>query len=364
MKRTFIPILLLTLLLTSVVAACGANDVQEQVSGDGQDEEVDETTEENEPDEGEGEEASEISGSLSFYTSQPDEDAEALVKGFNDQYPDVDVSIFRSGTEEVISRLLAENEAGSVQADVLLVADAVTFEGLKEDDLLMSYESPEIDGIPDEFIDPEFTYTGTKIMATILAINTNIVEENPTSWSALISEEAEGEVIMPSPIYSGAAAYNAGVFSRTDEFGWDFFEELHENEATVVQGNGGVLQSVAGGEHAYGMVVDFIVANAKEEGSPIDLVYPEEGVPVITEPIGIMEGTQNEESAKAFVDFVLSEEGQALSVDIGYTPIREGIEPPPGLRSVDELNVLSSDLADLLETRDSDKERFRNIFGD
>ncbi len=44
-----------------------------------------------------------VSGELNFYTSQPDADAEKLVSAFNEQYPDVNVRVFRYGTEEVIS---------------------------------------------------------------------------------------------------------------------------------------------------------------------------------------------------------------------------------------------------------------------
>ncbi|WP_158736006.1 ABC transporter substrate-binding protein [Alteribacillus sp. YIM 98480] len=307
-----------------------------------------------------GEEAN-ISGTLSFYTSQPDEDANALVSAFNEQYPEVEVDIFRSGTEEVISKVQAENQAGDIQADVMLVADAVTFESLKEQELLLPYDSEESEGISEEFIDPENTYYGTKIMATILAVNTNEVDSIPNSWDVLASEEAHEKAIMPSPLYSGAAAYNVGVMSRKDGFGWKYFENLKENGMTVVQGNGGVLQEVAAGEKSYGMVVDFIVARAKAEGSPIELVYPSEGVPVITEPIGIMEETDNEEAAKAFVDFVLSEKGQEVSAEFGYTPIKEGIEVPEGLKSINEFDVLSHDVAELLETREEDKQKFEQI---
>lgn len=77
------------------------------------------------------EQKKEVSGELNFYTSQPDEDAQRLVTAFNEKYPDVKVNTFRSGTEEVIAKLQAEKEAGNIQADVLLVADAVTFESLK-----------------------------------------------------------------------------------------------------------------------------------------------------------------------------------------------------------------------------------------
>ncbi|SDH94573.1 iron(III) transport system substrate-binding protein [Alteribacillus persepolensis] len=302
-----------------------------------------------------------VSGDLHFYTSQPDEDADRLVSAFNEKYPEVNVNTFRSGTEEVISKVQAENQAGDIQADVMLVADSVTFERLKQQDLLMSYESEEKTGIPEEFIDADHTYYGTKIMATILAVNTNQVDEMPSSWDVLTSEKAKEEAVMPSPLYSGAAAYNVGVMSRQEAFGWDYFEQLHENDITIVQGNGGVLQEVAAGEKSYGMVVDFIVARAKQEGSPVELVYPEEGVPVITEPIGIMNETENEEAAKAFVDFVLSEKGQNVSAEVGYTPIKEGVDAPEGLKTSGAFQILSHNEAELLETREEDKQRFSDM---
>ncbi|QGH33801.1 extracellular solute-binding protein [Gracilibacillus salitolerans] len=304
----------------------------------------------------------EISGELSFYTSQPDADAEQLVEAFNEQYPDVTVSIYRSGTEEVISKVQAESQAGDVQADVLLVADAVTFESLKEQDMLLSYESSELEAIPDRFIDPDHMYTGTKVMSTAMVVNTEKVTDMPTSWNALT--EAGDNVAMPSPLYSGAAAYNLGVFTRNDNFGWEYYEALQANNPTVTQGNGAVLKAVAAGEVDYGMVVDFIVARAEAEGSPVTLVYPEEGVPVITEPIGIMKDPENEEAAKAFVDFVLSEKGQQLAKDIGYTPIREGVEAPEGLKTIDEMEVLEADINELYQARDEDKQKFSELFGE
>ncbi|MEK3990176.1 ABC transporter substrate-binding protein [Robertmurraya sp. FSL R5-0851] len=309
------------------------------------------------------ESAAAIEGDLSFYTSQPDEDAQKLVDAFTQKYPDVTVQTYRSGTEEVVSKIKAEQKAGDIQADVLLVADSVTFEDLKEDDLLLEYKSEELSEIPSNLVDPDGMYAGTKVMATALVANTANVSEMPDSWDVLTDESSKGETIMPSPFYSGAAAYNLGVFTRNETFGWDYFKSLKENDMTVTKGNGAVLQAVAGGEKSYGMVVDFIVARAKAEGSPVELIYPKEGVPVITEPIGIMKDAENEAAAKAFVDFVLSEEGQELAAEIGYTPIRKGVEAPEGLQTIDEMNVMDADISELYQAREDDKKEFETIFG-
>ncbi|AOZ93709.1 ABC transporter substrate-binding protein [Paenibacillus crassostreae] len=304
-----------------------------------------------------------ISGQLSFYTSQPEEDATKLVQAFNKKYPDVSVETFRSGTEEVTAKLQAEKQAGQVQADVLLLADAVTFESLKSQNLLAAYKSPEREQIADELMDSDGMYTGTKVIATIIAANTDKVSTLPTSWQILTTEEAKDAAIMPSPLYSGAAAYNIGVFSRTDGFGWEFIEKLKVNNMSVIKGNGAVLKSVASGEKNYGIVVDYMVAREKAKGSPIDLSYPEEGVPIITEPIGIIENTDNIDAAKAFVDFVLSEDGQKLAAEIGYTPVREGVAPPEGLKGISDLTLLSGDIAILTNEREADKKQFTELFG-
>lgn len=307
--------------------------------------------------------APKVEGTLSFYTSQPDTDAAALIEGFTKKYPDVKVELFRSGTEEVVSRLQAEAKAGQVKADVLLVADAPTFASLKKQDLLLPYSSPEAADIPAEWKDADGAYTGTKVMATVLAVNTSKVKTLPDSWKALTSPEAAGKAIMPSPLYSGAAAYNVGVMTRQADFGWDYIQGLKKNEMTVIKGNGAVLKSVAGGEKDYGMIVDYLVARAKAEGSPVEMVYPGEGVPVITEPIGILKASQHQEAAKAFVDFVLSEDGQKLAASLGYTPIRKGVAAPEGLKSIDQIKVMSADTGELEAAREADKKKFGEMMG-
>jgi len=109
-----------------------------------------------------------VTGSILLYTSMPDADAARLIEAFEGAHPGITVEVFRSGTEEVISRLYAEYEGGQILADVLLVADVVTFERLKQDGLLMAYQSPEHVNIDSEFIDPDFMFTGTKAISSLL----------------------------------------------------------------------------------------------------------------------------------------------------------------------------------------------------
>jgi len=303
-----------------------------------------------------------LEGDLTVYTSQPEADIQALVEVFNESYPDVNVEIFRSGTEEVVSKVLAEKETNSLQADVILVADAATFESLKKENLLMSYESKELDGINSEFYDADHTYTGTKIISTGIIVNKDVIKLEIISLADLLKSEIKDELIMPSPLYSGAAAYNLGVITRTKGLGWEFYEGIKDNGVTVGKGNGTVQTAVLAGEKGCGIIVDYMALRAKAEGAPVEFIYPSEGSLIVTEPIGIINGTKQEDNAKAFVDFILSKDGQEATSEIGYTPIKSGIKAPKGFKAADEIKNLTFDIKTLVETREADKEAFAKMF--
>lgn len=304
------------------------------------------------------------SGVLRLYTSQPDADAAITKAAFEAAHPGVRVEIFRSGTEQVIARFLLEAEAGAPQADVLLVADAPTFELLKSRNLLEAYpQAISASAIAAGYADPEGYYYGTKILATLIAYNTNMVTNPARTWAELAALPS-GSIVMPSPSYSGAAAYNLGVMTRDSRIGWAWFETLAQKDVFLTQGNGAVLRTVANGERPYGIVVDFLPIRAALQGSPVGVVYPGEGVPVITEPVGIVKGTPNLQAARAFVDFLLSVEGQRVAVGMGYMPLRADVAPPAGFPALADLQQLTAPAAALAATRDADKERFGNLFGE
>ena len=83
--------------------------------------------------------ATAASGKLVIYTSQPNKDAQQTVDAFNAVHPNVEVEWIRDGTTKVMAKLRAEMAAGTPNPDVLLIADAVTMEGLKRDGRLMAY---------------------------------------------------------------------------------------------------------------------------------------------------------------------------------------------------------------------------------
>ena len=160
-------------------------------------------------------------GTLTLYTSQPEADAAKTVDAFKKAYPDVQVNIYRSGTSDILTKLAAEFAAGSPQPDVLLIADAVSMELLKKDDHLQAYPEAKLDGIDPASYDKDKTYFGSKLITTGIAYNTQAAEK-PEHWADLAKPEYKDGLVMPSPLYSGAAAYMLSGFVSDSNYGWDF----------------------------------------------------------------------------------------------------------------------------------------------
>jgi iron(III) transport system substrate-binding protein len=299
---------------------------------------------------------------LVLYTSQPNEDAQATVDGFMAANPDIKVDWVRDGTPKIMAKLQAEIEAGNPVADVLLIADTVTLERLKEAGKLMAYKSPEAANYDASLFDADGYYYSTKLITTGIVYNTSAALK-PTSWKDLTKPEAKGLVTMPSPLTSGAALIHAQTLAGVDGLGWDFYKDLAGNGATAAGGNGAILKAVASGEKAYGVIVDYMPIREKAKGAPVEFVFPAEGVSAVTEPVGILSTAKNAEAAKKFVDYVLSEKGQEGFLKLGYIPARNGMKVPEGFPARDTIKVLPINAATALKSTDADLKTFSGIYG-
>lgn len=301
----------------------------------------------------------EASGPITLYTSEPQEKIDEVIAAFNEEHPDVTVEVFRAGTGDLNARIASELETGEVAADVLLAADAPTFEGYKEQDLLAEYTPAEADGLLEEVVDPDGFYVGTRIIPTVIAYNTGAIDTPPGSWQELTDEQYSGQLVMPNPDVSGAAAYNAAVWMLTDSLGEDWIRALGENDVLVAESNGPTSQAIADGSRPVGVVVDYLVRDLAAAGSPIEATYPSEGVPYIAQPVGIFASTDHEGGAQAFVDFLVSEQGQSLAVEQNYLPVREDVGTPDGAPAMADLTLLDVPLEQVQAEQDAAVQLFK-----
>jgi hypothetical protein len=85
----------------------------------------------------------------------------------------------------------------------------------------------------------------------------------------------------------------------------------------------GVPDAVNSGQYGIGIVIDFFGLSAKASGFPVEFIYPTVTT-IVPANVGIIAKARNQKAAEAFVEFLLSDEGQQILLDpkIQRLPVR------------------------------------------
>ncbi len=300
---------------------------------------------------------------LTLYTSVPKLIVESIKADFEKANPDIEISLYRSGSSKVVAKLTTEITSGKVSADVLWIADPSFFVYLKEKGLLLKYNSSELEKVPGKFKDPDNYFFGLRAIVPVITYNTNLVkpEDAPKKWTDLLDKKFKKNVIMPSPLYSGSNL--VWLYAMTEKYGWKFIEDLSKTGVTVCNSNSISLKSVASGSYKVGVTLDYKVRAAMRKGSPVNIVYPEDGNVIVISPVAIFKTSKVQDAAKRFVDFIASKEGQEILVKNDIIPVRSDVKPPEG---VDLAKLFESaipiDLSALKEKAQEIKDKFSDLF--
>ncbi|HLJ58476.1 MAG TPA: ABC transporter substrate-binding protein [bacterium] len=303
------------------------------------------------------------SGTITLYTSESEDDVNALAGDFMKRTPGVTVKIFRAGTGPVEAKIEAEEQAGRIQADVLWFADPGFLHDLSTKGQLGAYAPPAAHGVPREFHYDGNQYHEVRLIFNVIGYNTLAVHFKPTSWWDLAKPRYKGRAGMPNPFVSGAAFAGVGTFASMKGFGWDYYRALKQNNMQIIQANGDVLQKLASGEVVVAQIVDFFVRHAKADGSPVDYIVPSEGALVIPTPVAIVKGTGNLVAAQAFVNYLYTPAAQALFVQRSYIPVLPGVALPPGVPPLSSIKIIQPNLPYIAQHREDIKKTFTEIFG-
>lgn len=124
-----------------------------------------------------------------------------------------------------------------------------------------------------------------------------------------------GHVGISSPSRSGTMHLMVeGVLQRRGwEEGWAVWMEIGGNLSTITARSFGVIDGVTRSRFGIGLSVDFLGRTVEEEGGA-RFVYPADSV-FLPASVGLLEQAPNPAGAQAFIDFLMSGEGQALLLD-------------------------------------------------
>lgn len=302
-------------------------------------------------------------GKITLYTSVPQDIVDRLQTDYKAKFPTVTLAVFRAGSSEVEAKMAAERQAGGIQADLIWVAEPSTYEDFKTQGILLKFTPAESAALPAEMKDREGYYYAGRLINMIVAFNT-MANPKPLNWKDLLKPAYKGKIGFPTPISSGAAEAAVRTLADTQGFGWEFFKQFKGNGGKQIKNNSVVLEMISTGELLAGVLLDFMIRDAKAKGSPVDYIWPAEGAISIPSPIAVSKDTKNPEAAKAFIDYLLSKEGQSSMVKLGnFIPVRPDVPGPAGAPALGKISRLATDWKAVREKRQDTKDQFEAIFG-
>ena len=259
----------------------------------------------------------------------------------------------------LLNRLIAEKKRP--QADVFWSGDPVRAAILKSKGISIPYQSPQAEGLPKQFSDPEGHWTGFSARARVLIYNRDLIPqgEEPDSVMDLLDPRFKGKACMANPLFGTTSMHAAAFFAVLGEDkAKEFFEGFISNGGTLLSSNGEVRRRVAAGEFAVG-ITDTDDANvARIEGKPVGVTYPDAegmGTLIIPNCAVLIKDGPNPDAGQQFIDYLLKAETETALAEseAAQMPLRPDVPIPENVTPLESLMPMPVDygkLAGLLET--------------
>lgn len=251
---------------------------------------------------------------------------------------------------EILQRLENEYDSGVVIADLWFTGGADTFINAAENGLLLQYESENGSGLADVMKDPNHYWYGTSLTLVNWVVNQDLIAEKglkmPETWEDLLQEGLKGEVSMSNPASSGTA-YNvvsAILQTKGEEAGWAYLDKLIGQVPFFTARGSDPANMVVNGEAIVGINASNGDRELEINNAHIKLVYPKDGTGWWPQPAAIVNGTENEEAAKVFIDWIISKRGMQVTAESRYAAVaRDDIEIPEGIVDIKDIALFPTD---------------------
>ena len=287
---------------------------------------------------------------------------EALQEEFPNLVPGNEGSFFfYGGTSSLITKIYGEMETGTLDCDMMLVAEPAFSLELKEAGYL---EPVEIES-PGELLrfpyDEEGYWYPVRVCNMVLAYNPEMVDDwaakgvtIPQTFEAFANDPAlKGYISMGNPMSSGTTFAAVASLTQDNHYGEDYLKGLAANNVMIESGSTAITK-LQTGECAAIMILEESILkalkDAEDAGTPLTnlaCIYPEDGVVLI--PSTVMTVAEehsknvNTEACEAVEQWLLSEAAQKLILEGFMHSVFKGMEEIP-YGSIDTEQLIEKDL--------------------
>jgi iron(III) transport system substrate-binding protein len=296
---------------------------------------------------------------LTVYTALENEQLQPIKQAVETAVRDIEIAWVRDSTGVITARLIAERQ--NPRADViwgLSVFSILQMEGL---DMLEPYTPAGADALRPNFRSDRspMTWTGMDAFVSAICFNTVVAQQRglarPATWTDLLDPKFRGQVVMPNPNSSGTGFLTVAgwIGAKGEQPAWEFMTRLHDNVQVYTHSGSAPCNNAARGEYGVGISLDMRAVTLKNQGAPIEIIVPTDGVGFDMEGTAILRGTRNLDAAKKLADWAVSRGAMQLYGRWYAVLALPGVEPTVrGYPSEFEQRLVNMDFRAIASRRD------------
>jgi iron(III) transport system substrate-binding protein len=294
---------------------------------------------------------------LTIYTSAPVDDMKPLADAFEKKYG-VKVTVWRSSSEKVLQRGLAEAKATRYDADVF-ETNGPEMEALVREKVLTPVSSPVLDDLIPEARFLHRSWFGARLNVFAIAFNTKEVKraDLPKTWEGFLDPRWKGKLGIEAEDGDWFSGVSADLGEKKAE---QLFRDIvRRNGVSVRKGHTLLTNLVASGEVPVALTAyNYKAEQMRRKGAPIDWYVI---APAIARAngVGVAAKAPHPHAALLWLDYELSVEGQNILYERDFIPTNRKVET-----NLNKFPMKFIDNRALLDDAGKWDKRFGEIFGE
>ena len=309
-----------------------------------------------------GDDATVGGGNLVVYSPNTDALVEAVYT-FGEKYG-INVEVVSAGTGECLERIAAEkdNPQGDIMYGGMNYANSFNPDYVP---LFEEYVAAGDDKLPEAYrnfngITTHYCLDGSAALLVNVEeytkLGLNIDEFD--SYEDLLAPELKGKIAMGDPANSSSAWAELTNMLLVkgeqpyDEKAWEWVAKLVENlDGVMLSSSSAIYKGTYEGEYVVGVsyedpCVGLLVDQAALGKEVVRLIYPSEGAVWLPAGTAIIKNAPNMDNAKLFMDWIISDEGQAEIAKTTARPVNPAISnTAKEMTPFADINVKYEDMA-------------------
>ncbi len=293
-------------------------------------------------------------GTFTLYSGRGEDLIAPLIEDF-EAATGIDVDVRYAGSTELSALLLEEGSA--TPADVFLSQDAGALGAVSKGGAFAPLPADITDLVPAGFTSADGSWVGVTGRARVIVYDAEQVsaDDVPTSVHDLTDATWKGQVGIAPTNASFQSFVTAMRVLEGEDAAREWLEGMVANDVQIYAKNSAIRDATNVGEIQLGLINHYYWYQLSNEvgleNMRAQLSFPtagDTGSIVNVTGAGLLADAANDADALAFIEYLVSIDGQRYFVDTTYEyPLVGGVDAPAGLPQLSDLTNTELDLGDL-----------------